>query len=548
MTTINFNNPFKKVLLVLALIILFLPGCEKDYLKEVPKDSISEDVFWNDKDEAYMALMGCYDKVAESGWTERVKNIEKTMIWMSAWAGYGSWRNFEVARGIEIVPTHITINSVWQRVYRQISRDNYFLDNIDKVDMDEDEKAEMAAEARFLRAFSYFWLSQLYGNVPLSTTTLTFDEANNVSQSSEEEVENFVLSELTAIAPDLPVERPAAETGRIERGAALALKGRLLMAQERWSEAASVYEEIMGLNRYIIDPRFKELFEDEGENSDEIIFAVQYMENEYGESATQGVMRSSLWGGYNSVNVYKILVDAFLMTDGLPIEDSPLYDPDQPFENRDPRFYATLFLPGYSTYKGEVFHGHPDTIARTGQTGPNITGYIPNKFFDHDYEGNPFSYGGDYAHMRYAEVLLSRLESELKAGNAVDQNLLDNTINQVRGRDAVNMPPVTTADYASDEELMEIISRERFVELAFEGGIRYFDLRRWGKLQEVVDRDYYGMKITDDPDNYTGKYSIDEEGHVYCGRLKFFDYNDLWPIPLDELDVNDNLEQNPGYQ
>ncbi len=193
---------------------------------------------------------------------------------------------------------------------------------------------------------------------------------------------------------------------------------------------------------------------------------------------------------------------------------------------------------------GKVFEGDPITIARTGQTGANITGYILQKFWDRDFKGNRQYYGGDYAQIRYAEVLLGRLEAELESGNAITREILDNTINKVRKRAAVNMPAVTETDPA---KLRHIVRRERVVELSFEGGVEYFDLRRWGLLKEKVGRDYYGMKMTDDPANYTGTHRINTEGYLYIGQQRFYDHNYLWPIPLSELDVNKKLRQNPGY-
>jgi hypothetical protein len=378
----------------------------------------------------------------------------------------------------------------------------------------------------------------------LVTTTLTFDEANNVSQASNEELVNFILSELTAAAQDLPVKQPASASGRAEKGAAMALKGRLLMAEEQWSEAAITYQEIMDLNRYSIDPRYKELFESEGENNEEVIYANQYMENEMGEAMSQHTIKSSIYGGFNACNVFQHVLDKFPMIDGLPIQESAFYNPENPFENRDPRLYATVLITGYSEVFGEIFQGDPETIAKTGQTGPNISGYILQKFWDRDYEGNSQYYGGDYPQIRYAEVLLSRLESELEAGNAIDQNLLDITINRVRQREAVDMPPVTETD---PNVLREIVRRERAVELAFEGGIEYFDLKRWQILQEEASQELYGMKMTDNPQQYAGQYAINGEGHLVIGNLEFHEHNYLWPIPLNELDVNNNLVQNPGY-
>ncbi|WP_158856453.1 RagB/SusD family nutrient uptake outer membrane protein [Lunatibacter salilacus] len=538
------NNKAKiNYLRIVFFFMVFLPACNEDFLVENPKTAISEAIFWKNAQEAHQALMGCYS-VYYDRWGERLGNYDKSMIWMSSWAGYSSWRDFGWARERQITPTHGTINTLWQKSYRQIARANYFLENIDRVEMDETEKAAMKGEVQFLRAFTYFWLFQLWENIPLVKNTLTFDEANNVTQAPKEELVEFILAELTQAAERMHVRQAPSAMGRAEKGSALAMKGRLLMAENRWSEAAGTYEEIMGMGRYVIDPRYKELFQDDGENNDEVIFANQYMENEMGESMSQHTIKSSIYGGFNACNVFQHVLDKFPMNDGVPIENSALYDPENPFENRDPRLYATILITGYSEVFGVVFTGDPASIARTGQTGPNISGYILQKFWDRDYEGNSQFYGGDYPQIRYAEVLLSRLEAELEAGNSIDQSLLDNTINQVRQRQAVDMPPVTEMDPAA---LRDIVRRERAVELAFEGGIEYFDLKRWGTLQEEVSQELYGMKITDDPENYVGQYAINENGHLVLGRLVFNEFNALWPIPLNELDVNENFVQNPGY-
>src|SRR5690606_15323505 len=194
------------------------------------------------------------------------------------------------------------------------------------------------------------------------------------------------------------------------------------------------------------------------------------------------------WGGLNHMQFFQGFIDKFLMTDGKTIEESELYDPANPFENRDPRLYRTVALPGYSTFHGIKFYGHPDTLKQFGQFGAHVTGYGFNKLWSHTFTGNRDAYGADIRLIRYAEVLLSRLESELEAGTSITQDLLDNTINKVRQRAAVNMPPVTTADVA---ELREIVRNERAVELACEGGIRYWDLKRWNIAHEVLTGNFY---------------------------------------------------------
>lgn len=534
----------KKNVAFLALLVISLGGCN-DFLEENPKNELSEGTFWNTRNDAMMALMGCYERL-DAGWVTFDGWVVNT-VYFDEWTDVathirtGEPCNFPQAG---ILPTNTQVNAMWVSQYKKIARVNYFLENIHKVNMDDTERAEMIAEARFLRCYSYFWLSQLFGNVPLATRVLTFDEANSIGQTPREEIIAFVLSELTEVAEDLPVSRPAAEKGRNEKGAALVLKGRLLMAEKRWAEAAETFKAVMELNRYQIDPRFKKLFEDEGEDSNEIIFSTLYTQTEDGQRISQQVNWPSWFGGNNGIQFFQEFVDQFLMNDGMPIEESPRYDPEHPFENRDPRLYHTVMLPGYSTVDGRVFQGHPDSIARFGQMGPGCTGYMMNKFHDREYEGVRNQYGGDFPLMRYAEVLLSRLESELEAGTGISPALLDETINKVRARAEVGMPPVTETD---PDKLRKIIRRERLVELACEGGIRYWDLLRWGTLDEALSQTFHGMKITPDPAQYNGSYNINEKGHLIIEKKPFHDHNYLWPIPLEEINVNKNLVQNPGY-
>lgn len=548
-----FNKKSKIVLFFLIIGVLgswLLSGCKGDFLNTAPEDQVSESVFWSSRADAQQALMGCYRIRRDiNGW-DGFTGWNVGMGYFSDWtdiatnARRGENPSFPTG-GIE--PTNSAVNIMWDANYRAVGIHNYFLENINKVEMDDDEKAEMIAEVKFLRAYAYFWLSQLYGNVPLITEILTFDEANSVDQASQEEVVNFAVNELTEAAEILPIERPSSEKGRIEKGAALALKGRFLMAEQRWSDAANAYNELIDLDRYSIDPRFKELFEDEGDDSNEIIFARQYIEGpELGEATTNFHMVVGTFGGTSGLNFTQSFVDKFLMTDGSKpnSEESGLYDPDNPFEDRDPRLYDTVLLPSYSEVNGKIYHGHPDTIALSGQTGPGVTGYSWNKFWDHDYEGNPQHYGGDYPLIRYAEVLLSYLESRLEAGDNITQSLLDRTINRIRGRDAVQMPPVIETN---PNELRQIIRDERAIEFAAEGGIRYWDLVRWDRATEVIGQRFYGMKITDNPEEYDGTYIVNDRGHIFIVEKTFEDHNSLWPIPQSELDVNPNLEQNPGY-
>jgi hypothetical protein len=535
---------------LLIVTLLGISGCDSDFLTEYPTDALSEATFWQTESDATMALVGCYELNVDnchndfSGWTAGIPySSQMTELSRHKQPASTLW-----SIGINYDPTETRLSGRWSFNYTKISRCNYFLENIDNVEMDDTDKAEMIAEVKFIRAYCYFLLYQVYGGVPLVTTVLDFDEANSISRAERSEIVALVKSDLEDAIADLPTSRISTEDGRIEKGAALALLGRVLMGEEEWAEAATIYKTIMDLGRYEIDSRYKEIFEDEGDESEEVIWALRYMQDVYGESATHQCFLSTWYGGYSEMNIFQNVIDSYLMNDGLSIEESSLYDPENPFDNRDPRLYATVLLPNYTYFDGETYQGHPDSLATRGSAYSGHTGYQLKKFEDSEYllaGSDKTEYGGDFKVFRYAEVLLSYLECEIESGVTITQSLLDATINQIRLRAAVNMPIITELDA---EELRTIVRNERLYELGFEG-IHYWDILRWKTADEVVNADFYGMKLTDDPENYTGTYTISDQGYLYsCSKAWDFEaHNYLWPIPQTELDINGNLEQNTGY-
>ena len=188
-----------------------------------------------------------------------------------------------------------------------------------------------------------------------------------------------------------------------------------------------------------------------------------------------------------------------------------------------------------TTYKGQTYKAHPDSTNSPDRMSkyPVWSGYSINKYMDPTISGNIGNYGGNWNIIRYAEVLLSYLESKLESGAAIDQALLDQTINKVRGRQSVNMPPVTITD---PTELRKIVRRERRVEFAFEG-LRYYDILRWEIAVQELNRQFTGMKLTNDPANYT-KYPVDNEGYFMIHKRSFkVGVNEFWPIPQSERNM-----------
>ena len=540
---------YKKLRLIGVLSILILmgqTGCQ-DWLDEQPLVQLSEGSFWNSESDGLLALTGIYN-----GSNVGINAYTNELLILSSATDDSSYKFGAVGNiysgYLRAADTQVVL-AIWQRAYRTIFKVNYFLENIDRVEMDSALKAQWIAEAKFLRAYEYFYMSLLYGGVPIITNVLSIEEANSQTRNSLSEVVDFALQELTAAAEVLPATRPANERGRIVKAAPLAIKGRLLMIHERWAEAAATYEEIIDLDAHQIDPRYKAIFEEEGETSSEIILSTNCIAGLYGNTHNQRNHHPEFYGGYSEVNPFQGMVDAFLMVDGLSIDESPLYDPENPFDNRDPRLYASIFLPEYTEFRGRLFLAHPERTGDNIAALPGATGYGWKKYVTEDFNGDQGSSGDDIILVRYAEVLLSYLESKLENGDNITQDLLDQTINQIRGREEVSMPPVTETNPAA---LREILRNERRVEFCIERLIRYMDIRRWGLFMDVMNRQFYGMKLTDNPDTYTD-YTVEKTGK-YRGHYMVIDKTGtvtpemaLLPIPLSEIDLNPALEQNPGY-
>ena len=539
-----------KQLIKISLSIIFFStlllgqtGCES-FLDQQPLTDLSENAFWENESHAMLALTGLYEKstVGLNGYNNELL-IRGSMTDDS---GFKHGSVGVIYSGYVREGDGQIVTGIWNRSYTTIFKTNYFLENIDRVEMDASKKAEFIAEARFLRAYEYFYLSTFYGYVPLITQVLTIEEANTQTQTSQKEIQEFAIQELTEVALDLPAERPSDEKGRILRAAAYGIKGRMLMTQKKWSDAAIAFKAAMDLGVHIIDPRFKELFIESGEDSKENILVTNCISGLYPNVQSQLNFHVEFYGGYSEVYLYQNFIDDFPMIDGMPIDESPLYDPEKPFDNRDPRLYASVMLPNYTEFRGEIYDPSLELSGLVGSTG-----YGYQKVLDEDYEGSLNSAGNDIIHMRYSEILLSYLESKLEAGDNITQDLLDETINKVRGRESVNIGFVTETDPA---KLRRIVRTERRIEFSQEGlgFIRWWDIRRWGEYVERVNKKFYGMKLTDDPENYT-KHPVEKTGK-YRGHKIVLDKTgsisskyELLPIPIFEININPTLQQNPGY-
>jgi hypothetical protein len=466
-----------------------------------------------------------------------------------------------------------TALNLWTNLYQGVALCNYVINNMYRCKdvVDEALYNQRRSEARFLRALYYHYLIELFGGVPLVTTSLTLSDSQ-LPKNTKEEIVSFILTELDECAPFLP-EKNDPVLGRATREAAWALASRVALYNQRWSTAISSALKVMAYEGTQVEmsKNYMNLFQYAGESSKEILFSIQYLKG----SSVHPLFR--LFGSRNAnAHTNKIpayqLTDAWECIDGLQIDESPLFDPQHPYKNRDPRLGYTLAVSG-STFLGFQFETHGDSV-KCWNYNASPAARVDNKEATHAYATFSGVCWRKYADnldksavneselntiiIRYAEVLLNYAEAKIEDGS-IDQSVLD-AINKVRQRESVNMPPITTFD---QKELRNAVRRERKYELAGEG-LRLFDIRRWKIAEEVMKLPVLGrMKksypskapvvdqngtafYTDIPVASSGESSDFKMRTVEIRNFdKDRDY--LWPIPRVETQANHKLEQNPKY-
>lgn len=535
---------------ILSIALLSLLSCE-DQLKQFPTNSFAQEVFWTSESNAMIALTGMYrggitygTNTVPNDWWSYFGSVFLEFATDNAYDRRGDNSTFNKLTDGTLTANNNVIQGYWVGSYKRIAVTNDFLENIGKVPASEAVIRRLTAEAKFLRATQYFYMSQYWGAVPLVTKTLTPDEANNVEKAPKASIVQFVIDELTAAAADLPGQKSLAanESGRANKQAALAFLGRMYLSEKRFTEASAVYKQIIDLNENIIDSDYQGLFNTSNENSKEIIFSLQHVPGQAPNAMPQHAY-PAINGGWHIINPLGSLADDYGFDDGTSFSyDNPKYNPKNMGANRDPRFRYTLLWDG-TTFGGRRYVCHPDSASSVDQLTyskqATRTGYGLRKFFDESFSGSlTADYGGNLPIIRYAEILLSYLEAELEGGKPIDQALLDQTINAVRGRASVGLPKIRETNAAA---LRTILRKERRIELAFEG-IRLWDLLRWNVADQVLSGDFWGASFPDSKRYATTSKKLDPKFRWYVTAKKFRKGTDeRWPIPESEVNVNPKL-------
>lgn len=551
-----------KLGLCLVLALGGLCSCE-DLLDKEPPSAISDGSFWNDDDDAYLALVGCYR--FQTGWSHDDFATPQGLLYLDFAGGNGTEKeNFStLMASSNTLATNGNIQWYWGNAYIQIAKYNNFLDNVVNCPMsDESLKTQWMSEVKCLRAYFLFYLAFHFKDVPMPLTTLSLEEANSIAQTPQQDVYNQVETDLEEAVDVLPEVRDASEYGRFTKAAAQVLLSRVYLAQNKYAEAASVLKSVIDSGHYELDRRngtdsYEKLFQIGGEYSPEMIFCIMGIADLYTTSRYQYLYPECAYGGWHQFAPYNELVKEYFCTDGKDIETSSVYDENDPYMNRDLRLYASIFLPPLGSYPGTKYND----ITYDCFKGPNTSdsynkftlfnGYCPKKGCDPSITNNLGSTPTYTPLMRYAEVLLSYLEALNESDpSAVSQAVLDMTINDIRDR--VSLPGYTKADLDTQDAVRKAVRKERRVEMAFEG-LRYFDVLRWGIAEQELNHTFTGVKLSDNPAdrNYRGSGStaspVDEDMYYQFEKRSWSSHNRYFPIPQSDMNINKNLKQNEGY-
>ena len=434
----------------------------------------------------------------------------------------------------------------WADSYLRIRRINEFLVSMERNSTFSDsENLLYEAQARFFRAYCYFQLAKRHGGVILYTD---MDLVKDKNRSTEEETWQLIADDLDFAAVNLPVKWDAANSGRVTRYAAWALKSRAMLYAKRWQDAVNAADSVILNGGYALAPTYEEGYA--GGNSESIFeydydpTGLQVYHNfdrnyvPYGDYALCGADENS-----SGATPTQEMVEYYEDKNGNPVDWTPWHTTTTtppPYDQLEPRFHATILYCG-STWKGNKIIPTPDGVhgrflqygTQTYAKGQTTTGYYLRKLLNEDIVDDLLTRNSNqpWVELRLAEVYLNRAEARYMLGD--NAGALED-INVIRHR--AELPDKTGL---SGDALFEAIRHERLIELAYEGHL-YWDMRRW-RLSHVEYNNYrcHGIKITgSESAGYTYEY-VDCDGQ----DRKFLEKLYVFPVPDSETLNNSAIEQ-----
>ncbi|HTL10043.1 MAG TPA: RagB/SusD family nutrient uptake outer membrane protein [Chitinophagaceae bacterium] len=586
---------------ICSMIMMMAGSCKKDFLDKAPLDQYGENIVWTDlglvetfvNNIYYNIPYGYYGELMMASVCDETihtydggsSNVTKSLVLPSDYSVFNSSWGLQTTR------------MAWNWSYKNIRACNLFLEQVAKnTYSDEALRNRLTGEVYFLRAFYYHHLVFMYGGVPIIKNAYGLTDNFQQERGSFKDCIDLITADCDKAASLLAaVTIDNKNKGRATEGAALALKSRVLLyaASELyhnsswlsgftatqlvgyggsggrdayWTAARDAAKAVMNLNRYDLYKKDPAPGDDIAENYRRIFLSkettedifIRYLipsskKDNYNPGVYNGPNGYDSWGGNIPVSQ---VADAYDMQTGEKFDWNNITGGVNPYQNRDPRFYANIL------YDGAPFRPRSDDrksldpvgviqIADRqkadgswqggldGRSTPigakedgTLTGYYLAKFTDRSINPKVAIQDWSWRYIRYAEVLLNYAEASAALNQEAEAR---NTINLIRKR--AGMPPISSSGTA----LMESIRHERQIELMFEGQ-RYFDIRRWMIAPQVFSVGALGVKIAYPFGQTFPTYTISEARNRKWENKSYF-----LPIQIDELNRNGKLVQNPLY-
>jgi hypothetical protein len=589
------TNIFKKSVIILGIGTCLLSGCvDMDF---APTTQISENGFWRDANDAKTALTGVYASWKDvygwfwlyDGWTDL--GHDNGIMTGSAYTTPYTKSKREVKMGTHPMGT---FDDLWALDYQCINRANVAIENVAKLPLETPANAlvlkQIDGELRFMRAACYFNLIDMFGNVPYFDKKLTNEEALKFSKMPMAEINDRIIADMDSAAKYLPISYPSTEHGRFTRGAAIAFRGKIKLFWASWQErdvkrgkggdlavaelyykaAAVDFVEALkstykyGLYKSGVVGSYGEIFTLTNEACNEIMMSIKYQggaigqgqnmsgnslgNRSIGNSGTWMVPVPALWNVFQDKTTGD---NAAQVTYGNGTGANDIIN-NTAFANRDLRMGATVVLHGASMFaiaSGTGAVGTTPLIYNVRQQNNEAKGWLrsdtPNNLmfrkmvtqWPGQLTRSDDSY--DIPVMRYADVMLMYAEAMNKAYGPSAE--VYTQIDKLRARGG--LPALDRAKFATKDDVHKAIIQERSAELMLEGS-RYFDIRRWGLVEEIFGGNKgFVYKAFDNAD----------KSNIYARRFenataREFQRYYLQNIPLAEIVRNPKLlPQNPEW-
>lgn len=576
----------------LAIILALFTSCKGDLLDMSPYDKVSSRNMWNTENLADKGVLGVYSALRSGGEKNGYAGLYSYMY--EQYAVSTTPRNSSPALLLgNATSSNGAFSSSWQQLFEGINRANDAISNLPEAPLDDAKLARLIAESKFLRAYYYYVLNVLFEGVPIYTEPTDFSKYNK-SRSSVSDVWNLIIADLsdcinTESLPDKYVPGNA-NYGRITKGAAYTLRGKVYLWQKEWAKAEADFRKVGDCGYALFDGDYKQLFKEENEQCGEMIFSIQCISQSgygndfsfrYGSRSTFGSCWNNLYPSTDFVDTYelsdgrKFNWEDFIpgYTSMTPVQRQVYFLRDNltPSEiismsnrgvdmtkylsngnedrikaiyaNRDPRLCKTIITP-YSTYLGA--DGTTDILCtmrwpyRDFMNSPHDLRTDTQAYFYYLFrkfvaEGGSEIENRSYSPIdipifRYADVLLNLAEALNEQGKTDEAVTYVNKVRERAGAQLLDSNEYTQVSGQDDMRMR--IHNERRWEFAGEG-VTYFDELRWGTWKQEKFHEGAGLK------QIWGQIT---ESYRYQG-----DYILKWAIPATECERNSNLAQNDGW-